>query len=132
MIVLIFIFLIAIAAVKIRIRSSNATGEGEFLLHFVNQLNGLKEKNQLKSVSAETAAKQLKEDDTDILKATVDRDAAIWIWCKSQNSLEKLKQVNASSSFAELFRELTDKVFIIEKRKDVNIDCDQLKKKIGK
>lgn len=117
---------------QIWIRGSNATVESGSLLHFVNQLNGLKEKNRLKSVSAETAPKQLKEDDIDILKATVDRDAAVWIWCKSQNSLEKLKQLNASSSFADLFRKLTDEVFIIEKRTDVSIDCDQLKKTIGK
>lgn len=88
----------------------------------------------MKSVSAETAAKQPKEDDIglDILRATVDRDAAVWIWCKSQNSLEKLRQMNASSSLADLFRKLTDEVFIIEKRTDVSIDCDQLKKTIGK
>lgn len=89
-------------------------------------LNGLRDETNTASAEVKRLLAELNDDGMEILYSLQDRDAVVWIRCKSTNSLEKLKQMNQSKTLASLFFQLA-KVNI----QSTNIDVDQLKKGIG-
>lgn len=76
--------------------------------------------------------KLLSENDMEILNATSDREAVVWIWCKSQIALKKLQELIEFNAQLDFFSGLLNENPELIERKIVNLDAYQLKREIGK
>lgn len=90
------------------------------------RLNGLRDETNTGSSKVKRLIRELNDDGLEILDSVQDRDAVVWIRCKSTNAVKKLKQMNESRTLARLLVQFTDVDL-----QSTNVDDDQLQKDIG-
>lgn len=98
----------------------------------MKRLNDLKDKTIQRSLETEKLIIDLNDDGIEILKSAEDKDAVVWIWCKSAIALQKLKETNGFENIAQIFCQLTEKNAQLRFEKNINIDHDQLEKTTGR
>ena len=99
------------------------------------RLNYLHDKAKLRSDTKERAINQLIDSDIEIFHSLMDRQAVLYIWCKSETGHENLRSLCESKSIVDVIGYLTKNNSsapepIGSRMIDVNID--QFKKSIGK
>lgn len=92
---------------------------------FAKRLSGLRDATNTRSAKVKRLISELNGDGLEILDSVQDRDAVVWIRCKSTNAVEKLKQMNESKTLARLFLQFAEDL------QSTNVDDDQLQKNIG-
>lgn len=72
----------------------------------------------------------------EVLNSVCDRQAVVWLWCKSPNALEKLENDIQCNTLMNLLTSLTNDpksaVPLHRQRLRVSLDSIQLKKEVGK
>lgn len=99
------------------------------------RLNDLRDKTKLRSQKMERAISQLRDSDVEIFNSQLDRQAALWIWCKSQTGHENLRKFYESNFVVDIIGELTKMTSSAPEpigSRMIDIDIDQFKKTIGK
>lgn len=105
------------------------------LQHLSERLNDLRDKTKLRSQKMERAISQLRDSDVEIFNSQLDRQAALWIWCKSQTGHENLRKFYESNFVVDIIGELTKMTSSAPEpigSRMIDIDIDQFKKTIGK
>ena len=78
----------------------------------------------------------LQKEGLEILNAQLARQTVVvWIWCRSQVALENLKRLHESNQLIDILFSLTSiqpPDSEVSKSSVVNIDCNQLKNKVGR
>lgn len=108
-------------AVKVEIKSPDSRTR-EWSQQFVKRLNDLKDKTIQRSLETHKLIIDLKDGGIEILKSTEDKDAVVWIWCKSSEALQKLRKMSGFENIAKLFCQLTEKNSQFSFEKNINVD----------
>ena len=99
------------------------------------RLNNLHDKTKLRSDTEERAISQLIDRGIEVFHFRMDRQAVLYIWCKSEKGHENLCTLCESKSIVDVIGELTKNTSSapapIESRM-VDVDIDQFKKTVGK
>lgn len=74
----------------------------------VQRLTALRDNTKRRSHKTEKGISQLRNDDVEILSCLLDRQAVVWIWCRSQTGLERFRTLNESKDLLlTVFSDLT-------------------------
>lgn len=117
--------------VSVRISSPCERNRTVWIEDLVERINDLKGNTRSCSKQMIKFINHLSENDMEILNATSDRDAVVWIWCKSQIALKKLQELIEYNTQLDFFCGLFDENPELIERKIVNLDAYQLKREIG-
>lgn len=120
----------AAVRVEIKWRVSNRPEQRRQFVKWLNELQ--KDTNSVSNDKTETLMRKLKVDGIEILNSTDDRDVVVWFRCKSSNALRRMKEMTQSAALARLLWPLTDDEYLLlEIKKSVNLDDDQLETELG-
>src|SRR6218665_3255079 len=99
------------------------------------RLNDLQDKSKQRSDTKERVISQLIDSGIEIFQSHMDRQAVLYIWCKSQMGLKNLCTLYESKFIVDVIGDLTKKtssaIELIGSRM-VDVDIDQFKKSVGK
>ena len=99
------------------------------------RLTDIHDKTKLRPDTQERATKQLIDGDIEILHSHMDRQAVLYIWCKSQMGHENLRTLFESKSIADVIGDLANDTSSAPEpigSRMIDVDMDQFKKAVGK